>query len=88
MAKTALRCITVRLPNIAEYSAFQADQLNKISKKIGKTLKSPLKAVRRKQMFRKAAAIEAHTVHVSHTQTLLTKIKNRAHFSQFTMQLH
>lgn len=39
-------------------------------------------------MFRKAAAIEAHTVHVSHTQTLLTKIKNRAHFSQFTMQLH
>lgn len=40
--------------------------LSKINKKIGKSLEKSLEGIRRKQMFCKAAVLEAHAVHITY----------------------
>lgn len=45
---------------------FQADQLTQIIKKIVKTLKNTLEAIRKQQMFCNAAILGAHAAHISY----------------------
>lgn len=46
---------------------FQADQLTQTNKKIVKTLKNTLEAIRKQQMFCNAAILGAHAAHITYT---------------------
>lgn len=54
-------------PMLQGIQVFQLDQLTQINKKIVKSLKNTLEAIRKQQMFCNAAILGAHAAHIIYT---------------------